>query len=234
LVILSTDITQLIENERLYKQSKAMIAAEERNRLARDLHDSVTQVLFSASLVAEVLPRIWKRDPETAQRSLEELQRLTRGALAEMRTLLLELRPASVVKSPLGELLAQLTEAITSRGGLQFQLFFEQTPVLPEDVHLGFYRIAQEGLNNVVKHAKASLVTVSLIATPDLSDKAKEWRGEVKLMIRDNGVGFADQAESSGHMGLNIIRERARSINADIIINSQPGSGTELILTWHN
>ena len=123
-------------------------------------------MLFSASLVAEVLPKIWRRDPEQALESLEELRRLTRGALAEMRTMLLELRPSALVNTPLSELLAQLTEAVTSRTGLPFQLFIEQIPSLPEDVHISFYRIAQEALNNVVKHAQASQVAVSLSAMP--------------------------------------------------------------------
>ncbi len=158
---LRIDLADLAEDARLFEKAQALVATEERNRLARDLHDSVTQVLFSASLVAEVLPQIWQRDPEMALQSLEELRRLTRGALAEMRTMLLELRPSAVIKTPLGELLAQLTEAITSRSGLPFQLFIEQVPSLPEEVHTSFYRVAQEGLNNVVKHAQASLVTVS-------------------------------------------------------------------------
>lgn len=231
---IALDLADLVDDASLLEKAQALAANEERNRLARELHDSVTQVLFSASLVAEVLPRLWKRDPETAERSLAELQTLTHGALAEMRTLLLELRPAAVVKSPLSELIAQLTEAITSRSGLQFQLFLEKIPALPEDVHVSFYRIAQEGLNNVVKHARASLVTVSLHARQDRSSTAGRWRGEVSLVIGDDGVGFPVDDESIGHMGLSIIRERARSINADVIITSQPGKGTELSLTWRN
>ncbi len=96
------DIAQVREKARLSEQSQALIAVEERNRLARDLHDSVTQVLFAASLVAEVLPQIWRRDPQRAQASLEELRRLSRGALAEMRTMLLELRPTALIKTSLG------------------------------------------------------------------------------------------------------------------------------------
>ena len=91
-----------------------------------------------------------------------------------MRTMLLELRPSAVINTPLGELLAQLTEAITSRTGLPFQLFIEQIPTLPEDVHTSFYRIAQEGLNNVVKHAEASLVTVEFERQPPITTDT-EW-----------------------------------------------------------
>jgi signal transduction histidine kinase len=228
------DLAILAEDARLLENTQALVAAEERNRLARDLHDSVTQVLFSASLVAEVLPQIWQRDPGMAQQSLEELRRLTHGALAEMRTMLLELRPSAVTKTPLGELLAQLTEAVTSRTGLPFQLFIEQIPFIPEEVHTSFYRVAQEGLNNVVKHAQASLVTVSLNATPAGSEAGESWTGEVKLVIKDDGRGFSIQDEHTAHMGLSIMRERAASINAALDIHSQLGGGTQLTLVWHN
>jgi signal transduction histidine kinase len=217
----------------LTEQTQALIAAEERNRLARDLHDSVTQMLFAASLIAEVLPQIWRRDPDQAQASLEELHRLTRGALAEMRTMLLELRPAAVIKTPLGELLAQLTEAITSRTNLPFQLFIEKTPPLPTEVHIGFYRIAQESLNNVVKHARAGLVSISLSATPPQIDPAREWSGEVKLVIRDDGIGFNLQEVGAQHLGLGIMWERAAVIGADLDIESQPALGTTVTITWH-
>jgi signal transduction histidine kinase/PAS domain-containing protein len=228
------DITQVREKARLVEQTQALIAAEERNRLARDLHDSVTQMLFAASLTAEVLPQIWRRDPVQAQASLGELHRLTRGALAEMRTLLLELRPSTVIKTPLSELLAQLTEAITSHTNLPFQLFLEQTLHLPADVHVGFYRVAQESLNNVVKHARASQVSVSLSATSPQSDPDGEWSGEVKLIIRDNGCGYTPQESNAQHLGLGIMRERAAAIGADFNVESQPDHGTTVTLTWNN
>jgi signal transduction histidine kinase len=164
--------------------------------------------------------------------SLKELQRLTRGALAEMRTMLLELRPYSVLKTSLPELLAQLTEAITSRTALPFQLAIEQTPSLPDDVHISFYRIAQETLNNVVKHAQASQVSVSLSITPLAPDSEGMERHEVKLEISDDGVGFSTESQQSGHMGLGIMNERAAAINADLSIDSQPGSGTCVTLIW--
>jgi signal transduction histidine kinase len=92
------DITQVREKARLAEQNRILIATDERNRLARDLHDSVTQMLFAASLVAEVLPQIWRREPERALSSLEELRQLTRGALAEMRTMLLSCGPQPQLK----------------------------------------------------------------------------------------------------------------------------------------
>jgi signal transduction histidine kinase len=196
------------------------------------LHDSVTQVLFSASLVAEVLPRIWSRDPAMAMESLEELRRLTRGALAEMRTMLLELRPYSLLKTPLPELLGQLTEATVSRAGLQFLLSVEQIPSLPDEVQISFYRIAQESLNNVVKHAGASQVKVSLQAKPLAPDSAGDTKQDVKLTIEDDGVGYTPGVGRPEHMGLGIMHERAKVIGANLSIDSQPGIGTQVTLCW--
>ena len=226
------DIAHIKMNAQLFEQTKVMIAVEERNRLARDLHDSVTQVLFAASLVAELLPQISRRDPQKAQESLLELRRMTRGALAEMRTLLLELRPAALVNTPLGDLLAQLAEAVTSRTNLPFRLFIERIPSLPEDVHIGFYRIAQESLNNVVKHANASQVSVSLSAAPLSSGVTGPLRFELKLVINDNGRGFAPEEPGSHQMGLGIMRERAVAIHAALSVNSQPGEGTTVTASW--
>jgi signal transduction histidine kinase len=232
LSIFSTDIAQLIENERLYEQSKALITADERNRLARDLHDSVTQVLFSATLLAEVLPQIWRRDPEQGLLRLEKLHRLTRGALAEMRTMLLELRPTAVINTPLSNLVAQLTEAITSRSGLKFRLFIEQVPALPEAVHTSFYRIAQEGLNNVVKHAQARLVTVSLSAKLLPAEADGSARHEIRLLVEDDGVGFSAGRKAPEQLGIGIMRERAAAIQARFTLESEPGYGTQLTLVW--
>ena len=224
------DILQVREKAYQADQTQALIAAEERNRLARDLHDSVTQVLFSSSLLAEVLPQIWQRDPQTGMASLEELRRLNRGALAEMRTMLLELRPAALSKTPLGDLLAQLTEAVTSRSGLDFQLAIEQVVLLPEDVHVAFYRVAQESLNNVVKHARASLVSVSLNTAA--AGQAIADNRLVQLIVRDNGCGFNVETAGAYSLGIGIMRERAAAIRAVLEIQSQPGQGAAIKLTW--
>ncbi len=229
---ITLDLAGLEQEATFLDQSRTLVAAEERNRLARDLHDSVTQVLFSASLVAEVLPRIWRRDPGKAMQSLEELRGLTRGALAEMRTMLLELRPSAVARSPLPDLLTQLTEASTSRTALPFKLLIEKTPLLPEEVHAAFYRIAQEALNNVGKHAHASEVTLGLSARPLAAAEAGEVRYEVRLVIEDDGLGFAPENEKLEHLGMGIMRERAADIEASLIIESRIGEGTRVDLSW--
>ena len=131
-----------VENARLYEQSEQAAVAAERSRLARDLHDAVTQTLFSASLIAEVLPRIWERNPEEGRRRLDELRELTRGALAEMRTLLLELRPSALVDAPLNDLLRQLAESITGRARVPVTVEVEGECALPPEVKVALYRIA--------------------------------------------------------------------------------------------
>jgi signal transduction histidine kinase len=191
----------------------------------------VTQVLFSVTLLAEVLPKIWQRDPEKGAQSLEKLRQQTRGALAEMRTMLLELRPAAVVKTPLGELLAQLTEAITSRSGLPFQLYIEQIPSLPDDVQTSYYRIAQEALNNIVKHAQAKQVTVSLSATQLKPKSNGGARHEINLVIQDDGVGFTFTEDYSDRLGIGIMYERAAAVEASLSIKSRLGYGTQVTVT---
>jgi len=211
-----------IENARLRAQAEQAAVAAERSRLARDLHDAVTQTLYSASLIAEVLPRLWKRNPDQVRRSLEDLRQLTRGALAEMRTLLLELRPAALTKVALGDLLRQLAEAISTRIGVPVTLTVDGECSLPSEVRVALYRIAQEALNNVAKHSGANWVTVSLCCQPE----------EVELLVSDDGRGFDVQDISSERLGLGIMRERAEAIRATLKIESQIGHGTQVVVIW--
>jgi PAS domain S-box-containing protein len=231
--VFSDQVALAIESARLREQVEEAAAAAERTRLARDLHDSVTQALFSASLVAEILPQVWQRDPEEAREGLEELRLLTRGALAEMRTMLLELRPTALVETKLEGLLWQLTEAITSRAQLVVTFNIEAIPTLPPDVHVTFYRVAQEALHNVVKHAEASHIVISLHASPPLPPQgADDWQGQLILQVRDDGQGFDPGDTEPGQLGLNIMRERAEAIGAMLTIASQPGRGTQVTLAW--
>lgn len=213
-----------MENARLYEQAEQAAAAAERNRLARDLHDAVSQTLFSASLIAEVLPRLWERSPNEGRRRVEELRQLTRGALAEMRTLLVELRPMALTEVPLGDLLKQLAEAVTGRARLPVAFTVESQCELPPDVQVAIYRIAQEALNNVAKHSGASQAILTLRCPP----------GRVELTVSDNGRGFDPTQVPPDHLGLGIMCERAESIGAVLSIRSQPGAGTEVAAIWHN
>lgn len=226
------DLASLTQDAILLDDTIALVASEERNRLARDLHDSVTQMLFTATLLTDVLPQIWRRDPEQGFQTLDKLRRLTRGALAEMRTLLIELRPSALHNLPLSELLSQLTEAMTSRSGVPFKLSIEKIPMLPDDVQEAFYRIAQEALNNVVKHAQAisAMVSLSVIQLADAADGIP--RDQVKLVVQDDGVGYLTSIEKPGHLGIGIMRERAAAIQAALTIESRPGHGTLVSLVW--
>jgi signal transduction histidine kinase len=216
-----------VENARLYERAEETAVMAERNRLARDLHDAVTQTLFSASMIADVLPRLWERHPEEGQRRLDELRQLTRGALAEMRTLLVELRPTALAEAPLEDLLRQLGEAITGRARVPVKLETEGTCALPPDVKVGFYRIAQEALNNVFKHAAARHVTVSLRC-----NKLDDGSGEAELRIVDDGRGFDPASTPPNHLGLGIMRERAEAIGAQLTVMSAAGKGTQVQVVW--
>jgi signal transduction histidine kinase len=200
--------------------------------LARELHDAVTQTLFSASLIAEALPQLWEEDPDEGRQLLLEMRQLSRGALAEMRTLLLELRPASLVEANLGDLLYQLGEAVTGRLGVPVDVHVEGESRLPPDVQVALYRIAQEALNNTVKHAQATAVSVDLCCVTSVGGVDRIGYQEVELSVGDNGRGFDPDVVPPERLGLGIIRERAQAIEAKLQIESQPRRGTRIRAQW--
>jgi PAS domain S-box-containing protein len=209
-------------NAELYERAQTLAALHERQRLAQNLHDAVNQSLFSVGLIAEVLPRLWERDPEEGRRSLEDLRRLTRGALAEMRALLAELRPSILTDTDLGDLLHQLGSAFTGRTNIPVTVTVTGQGSLPGEVQVAFYRVCQEGLNNVAKHTEASQVEIDLRYDP----------GAVELRLSDDGCGFDPAHVSPGRSGLSMMRERAQAVGASLSIASQPGRGTELTIRW--
>jgi signal transduction histidine kinase len=211
-----------IENARLYEQAQQAATLEERQRLARELHDAVTQTLFSASIIADVLPRLWQMEPEEAQRRLRELRELTRGALAEMRTLLLELRPTALSEADLGDLMHQLAEATTGRARVPVDVCTTGDCRLPSEVKVALYRIAQEALNNVAKHANAQHVEIQLRCEPN----------GAALHIHDDGVGFDVNRTLPANLGLRIMHERSEAVGAHMEIRSHPHNGTEIVITW--
>ena len=209
-------------NAELYGQAQALAVLEERQRLARNLHDAVNQSLFSAGLIAEVLPRLWDRDQDLARQSLEDLRRLTRGAMAEMRALLAELRPSTLTDSSLSDLLRQLGNAFSGRTNVPIVVNITGEFFLPAEAQVAFYRLCQEALNNVAKHAKASQVEIDL----------KQEEALIEMRIRDDGQGFDPQKIPSGHYGLGMMYERAEAVGALLTVTSQPGHGTELTIRW--
>lgn len=204
------------------EQARALATLEERRRLARNLHDAVNQSLFSASLIAEVLPRLWEQHPAEVRASLEDLRRLTRGALAEMRGLLVELQPLELSDSELDDLLRLLGDALTGRTNIPVTVTVTGQGALPSEVQIILYRLCQEALNNIAKHSGAGQVLIDL----QYDD------GTVALSIRDDGRGFDPGQVSPGHYGLNIMQERATAAGAALTIWSAPGQGTEVAVRW--
>lgn len=212
-----------IENARLRAQAEEAAIVAERSRIARDLHDSVTQTLFAANIIAEVLPRIWQRNVERGQQKLEELHELTRGALAEMRTLLLELRPNMLPDAHLSELLRQLVDATIGRARVPVTLeIYGECNALPKDIRIALYRITQEALNNVAKHARATRVVVTVVCGPD----------QTEVTIHDDGVGFHLDTITGDHLGLAIMHERAEETGAVLTIHAAPDHGTVITALW--
>jgi signal transduction histidine kinase len=206
----------------LVAQAEQQAAAAERSRLARELHDVVTQILFAINLIAGSLGRLWRTDPEAASRTTDELQRLTRGALAEMRILLRELRPESIARTDLGALVTQLADGLGARHDIPVEVSTRIHGPLPEEVHLAIYRIAQEATNNVAKHADASRLVIDLEGN---------YEG-VRLRVEDDGEGFDTGGVGGASMGLAIMRERACDVGAALEVASSPGEGTSVEVTW--
>ncbi|NDJ77156.1 MAG: GAF domain-containing protein, partial [Chloroflexi bacterium] len=197
-----------VENAQLYEHAEEVAAAAERSRLARELHDAVSQTLFSAHMIAGVLPRLWERDQVVARAQLEQLHQLTRGAQAEMRILLLELRPEALVATALSDLLQQLAQATSSRATVPVSVDVVGTCDPPLESKVALYRIAQEALNNVVKHADAEMVHLSLNAAVDT----------ITLTVADDGCGFNPESVSDERLGQRSMRERAAAIGAHLTV----------------
>jgi signal transduction histidine kinase len=209
-----------IENARLYAESQRLAAIEERQRLARELHDSVSQTLFTATAMAESALRQWDVSQPRAYGLLQDVHRLSQAALAEMRVLLLELRPSTLTSITLKQLLEQYLKPIQVRHELELTVNIPDELRLPPSVQMGFYRIVQEAFNNIDKHAQATKVYTSVTET-DLG---------IELVIRDNGRGFDDDGVQGTSLGLQIMHERANEIGARLEITSTSGQGTRVYL----
>ena len=216
----SSQTALAMRHAHLMAQQREVAVVAERNRIARDLHDAVSQTLFASNLLAGTLARTETID-EAARGQIQTLERLNRSALAEMRMMLFELRPDAMDTMRLPDLLQQAVEALAGRGGIEVTTDLATEPGPPTAKRVEIYRIAQEALSNIARHSGASHAHVGwTIPKP----------GEGRLHIADDGCGFDAAAGRPGHFGLGNMRERATAAGGTLDIKSAPGEGTELIL----
>jgi PAS domain S-box-containing protein len=208
-----------VENARLYHAAQQKAALEERQRLARELHDSVSQALYGIGLGARTARTLLDSHPERAAEPLDYVLQLAEAGLTEMRSLIFELRPESLEREGIITALNRQARALRARHSLRVEVTTCPEPDASLDVKEAIYRIAQEALHNVVKHAKASSVTLQLV-----SDDAG-----LTLTIQDDGVGFDPGGSFPGHLGLRSMRERAARLGGSIEISSTPSRGTRLV-----
>jgi PAS domain S-box-containing protein len=205
-----------LENARLYEEAQGKAVLEERQRLARELHDSVSQVLYSIALNAASAAALRSRDPERAAALERDVHDLARVGLAEMRALIFELRPESLEQEGLVSALHKQAEAAQARHGFGVHINAVEEPTVPLAAKAALYRIAQEALQNVAKHADAQTVELTL----------EQTTAELVLRIEDDGRGFNPKRSFPGHLGLESMHERMAAVGGDLEIRSSRGRGT--------
>jgi signal transduction histidine kinase len=201
-------------------QGAELRAVQERQRLARELHDSVSQSLYAIVLDIATAQQIGGADPARLEAILRDAQALAEAGLAEMRALIFELRPEFLRQEGLVVALQRQVAAVRARYQLSITVEATSEPEAVPAVKEALYRVGQEALNNIAKHASAKAVVITL--------EARE--GELVLRVRDDGRGFDAAKSFPGHLGLRSMRERAASVGGDIVISSSPGQGTEVTL----
>jgi signal transduction histidine kinase len=223
LELFATQAATALQNAQLYQRAQELAIIEERQRLSNDLHDAVSQMLFTSCILADSLPRYLDRDLVMVRNQLEQLKRLNRGALAEMRKLLLELHSEMLGEVDIQKLLQQLAQAAMGHTQIDVKLETDIEDSMPSNAfQVEIYRIVQEALNNVVKHAQAKRAKIRLVVADGHGD----------LSIEDDGLGFDPNSIPAGHMGLNIMKNRAERIGASFQVMSFPQDGTKIHVTW--
>ena len=207
------------ENEQLLQETKITAVSEERQRLARDLHDAVSQQLFAISMMSATVLKVVENRPEQALGLIQEISQSATRAQGEMRALLLQLRPLTLQNESLSEALSSLTSELQSKQSLQFDVDLDEVS-LPSNIENQLFRIAQEGMSNVLRHAEASRVRISL--------KMSEANHRILLVIEDDGKGFALDEIPQSSIGIRSIRERSTLIGGTAQWLSVPGKGTKL------
>jgi signal transduction histidine kinase len=205
-----------IENARLYGQAQQLAVLEERQRLARELHDSVSQALYGMTLGTRTARALVTQDPGRAQEALDYVLALTEAAFAEMRALIFELRPDSLEQEGLVAALTKQADLLRARHHLEVETEFCDEPGVALPIKEALYRIAQEALNNTVKHAQARRVRVQLARKHEA----------IVLDVEDDGAGFDPSGAFPGHLGLRGMHERATGAGGTLEVRAQPGGGT--------
>jgi signal transduction histidine kinase len=209
-----------INNARLYEEAQSAAILRERQRMAQELHDAVNQDLFAASTYANLLPKAIQQKPETVAQYAEKISTLIRGAVDQMRMILIELHPDTLTHTGLEMLIQQLCIVFSRQNGIPVDFKSNTQIILDEKAQIAVYRITHEGLHNIAKHAQATQVKVSLLRVHHL----------LSLTIKDDGVGFDSSTIKEAQFGIGNMRERARSIDADFCIKSEIGQGTKILL----
>lgn len=205
----------------LIERAGVRAGEQERARLARELHDSVAQALYGISLGAKTARATLERDPQRTRASLEYTINLAEGGVSEMKALLFSLRPDALEEGGLIAALTQHARALEARHGLKVQAQLHEEPPLTPDAQAAAYRVMQEALHNVVKHARATHVRLSV---------SQEGR-QVILTVQDDGRGFDPQAPRQGSLGQRSMRERAAGAGGTLSVQSAEGEGTSVTLT---
>lgn len=211
-----------IENARLYDQAKQVAVVEERHRLARELHDSVTQSIYGMMLYAQAaVGQMALGNLEQVRENLCEIQDTSQEALAEMRLLIYELRPPVLEREGLEAALQARLSSVEEKAGIKTSFKSDLVKRLPNPIEEGLYRVALEALNNTLKHAHARTIAISL----SLREKA------VALEIADDGRGFDREAvHGQGGLGLPAMQERAETLGGQLAVWSKPGEGTRVVM----
>ncbi len=220
------DITKRKQSENQLRQAQAELALdlqkrsalEERQRLARELHDSVSQALYGISLGANTALALFETDRQQVREALAYILGLAHAGLTEMRALIFELRPESLEQEGLVAALTKQVAALRTRHDVQVSLTMCAEPAMPGPLKEALYRIAREALQNAVKHARANQLNIQLLCDPEAT----------LLEVSDDGIGFDPQMPYPGHLGLQSMRERAASFGGTVEILSAPGQGTRV------
>ena len=211
-----------IENARLHERSRELSIVEERNRLARELHDNVTQRLFGVALAVESAATLLERDPAAAAEELERVRELARGAMEELRAVVFELRPASLEAEGLATVLRKHVDVLRRVSGAPIELSVGDPPRLPGERAAQVFRIAQEALQNALRHAEAEHIEVRL----------EGRNGSLTLSVADDGRGFdpGRRGLRGRRLGLTSMEERAEELGGTLAIESVEGEGTRVRL----